>query len=399
MEKEKILIPKHFNFNIAKKSCFDHNESILTKVVYKMFKNKSIKKALIILLFLLYIGNLFAAGKKDDSTPVSNPESRSELLLGTVCKITIYDNPSDSAFEASFKRIEEIEQQMSLTISESDLSQINKNAGLAETLVPEDTLNVIQKAIEIALVSDGAFDPSIGPLVSAWGIGTDTPRVPSQTEILQLLPLINYKDIRLDTNSSSVFLEKEGMILDLGGIAKGYAADEVRTTLLNKGVKSALINLGGNILTVGTKPDGSLWRIGIQDPAEDRGAYVMILSIEDTAIVTSGPYERFFTVGENSYHHILDTENGYPVKSDLESISIISRNSFVADALSTAVYSLGLEAGMNLIEKMDSIEAVAITYNKEIILSSGFLSGKIQYDLTDNDFSIIPLEEYLKSQQ
>ncbi|MBC8554737.1 MAG: FAD:protein FMN transferase [Candidatus Brocadiales bacterium] len=363
-----------------------------------MFKNKSIKKALIILLFLLYIGNLFAAGKKEEYSPDSAPESRSELLLGTVCKITIYDNPTDIAFDAAFKRIIEIEQQMSLTIADSNLSQLNKNAGIVETTVPAETFEVIKESIEIAGLSGGAFDPSIGPIVSAWGIGTDNARVPSQDEILQLLPLVNYRDITLNTKSSTVFLNNNGMILDLGGIAKGYAADEVREELLNQGVRSAIINLGGNILTVGTKSDGSLWKIGIQDPAEDRGAYVMILSIKDTAVVTSGPYERFFTVGDTSYHHIIDTKTGYPVKSDLESISIISGNSFVADALSTAVYSLGLEAGMKLIEKMDSIEAVAMTYNHEIILSSGFLSGKIQYELTDKDFSIITLEKYLVDQ-
>jgi FAD:protein FMN transferase len=364
-----------------------------------MFKNKSIKKALIILLFLLYISNLFASGNKDEPTSISNPENRSELLLGTVCKIAIYDNPTEIAFDASFRRIDEIEQQMSLTISDSDLSKINNYTGITGISVPDDTFNVIKKAIEIANISGGAFDPSIGPLVSAWGIGTDNARVPSQDEILQLLPLISYKDIKLDSKTSRVLLEKKGMILDLGGIAKGFAADEVREVLLNQGIKSAIINLGGNILTVGKKPDGSLWRIGIQDPAEDRGAFVMILSIEDTAIVTSGPYERFFTVGDTTYHHIIDTKTGYPVRSDLESISIISGNSFIADALSTAVYSLGLEAGMKLIEKMDSIEAVAITYNQQIILSSGFLSGKIQYELTDKDFSIIPLGKYLEAQQ
>ncbi|NQT60914.1 MAG: FAD:protein FMN transferase [Bacteroidetes bacterium] len=364
-----------------------------------MIKNKSIKKALLIFLFLLYILYLPASGKKEDRVPESNLETRSELMLGTVCNIKIFDYPSDAAFTNSFKRIEDIEQQMSINIPESDLSRINKNAGLIGTIVPADTFAVIKKAINIADISDGAFDPSIGPLVSAWGIGTDNARVPSPKEILQLLPLINFKDISLNEQTSSVFLENFGMMLDLGGIAKGFAADEVRKVLLDQGVKSAIINLGGNILTVGKKPNGSLWKIGIQDPAADRGAYVMILSIEDTAVVTSGPYERFFTVGNTTYHHILDTENGYPVKSDLESVSIITRNSFVADALSTAVFSLGLEAGMALIEKMDSIEAVAITYNQEIILSSGFISGKILYELTDEDFSLLTMEEYLKTQQ
>ena len=365
-----------------------------------MFKNRLIRKSLIILLFLLYIDNLSATGTRDTNVSEAGPEDRSELLLGTVCTIRIYDNPTDMAFNASFQRIDEIEQQMSLNIPESNLSQISRNAGIMETIVPGDTFNVIKKAIEIALLSGGAFDPSIGPLVSAWGIGTDNPRVPSQEEIIRLLPLTNYEDITMDAESSTVFLENSGMILDLGGIAKGYAADEVKEVLLNLGIKSAIINLGGNILTVGTKPDGSLWRIGIQYPTVNQGGnYVMILSIEDTSVVTSGPYERFFTVGDTSYHHIIDTENGYPARSDLESITIISENSFVADALSTAVYSLGLVSGMELIEKMDLIEAVAITYNQEIILSSGFLSGSIQYELTDEDFSLITLEEYLKNQQ
>ncbi|MCK5156168.1 MAG: FAD:protein FMN transferase [Spirochaetales bacterium] len=364
-----------------------------------MIKNRSIKKPLITLLFLLTIVWVSASGNKDGNNTSTDLESRSELMLGTVCIIKIYDNVNNQVFDAAFKRIEEIEQQMSTHIQESDISRINRDAGLMETIIPGDTFTVIRKAIEIAELSGGAFDPSIGPLVTLWGIGTDHAKIPALDEINQLLPLINFRNIILDEKTSSVFLEKNGIKLDLGGIAKGYAADEVREVLLNQGIKSAIINLGGNILTVGKKPDGSLWRIGIQDPdpAEDRGAYVMILTIEDTAVVTSGPYERFFTVGTTIFHHILDTETGYPVNSNLESITIISGNSFIADALSTAVYSLGLESGMALIENLDSIEAVAITYHQEIILSSGFASGKINYELTDKNFTIITTEEYLKT--
>ncbi len=365
-----------------------------------MLKNKSIKVSLFTLLFLLSLP-LFpltarATGESDENPVADQPESRSELLLGTVCRITIYDYPEDAIFEAAFDRIREIEQQMSITINDSSMSTVNVNAGLTPTAVPADTYTVVNEAVRIAELSDGAFDPSVGPLVQAWGIGTDFARVPDEAEIRQLLKLVDYRRITLNPDEQTIFPGIPGMVIDLGGIAKGFAADAVREVLLEHGVRSAIINLGGNVLTIGEKPGNRAFRIGIQDPDRDRGAYVMILSIRDTAVVTSGPYERYFTLKETLYHHILDTKSGYPVDSDIGSISIIAEDSFAADALSTAYYSMGIERGMALIEELDGVEAIAITENRQVIMSSG-ISGSGIYEITDGDFQEITLERFLET--
>jgi thiamine biosynthesis lipoprotein len=322
------------------------------------------------------------------SKKTEEPQSKSLLLLGTVCKITIYDNPSEQAFAAAFERIGEIEAKMSLHKVTSELEAINKKAGEGLVPVSEDTYAVVEEALEIAKLSDGAFDPTVGPLVQAWDIGGENPRKPSQEEIDSLLPLIGYKRVLMDNTAHSIGLEDAGMILDLGGIAKGYAADEVAEVLSTFKVKSAIVNLGGNVLTLGTKPDGSLWKIGIQDPDQDRGGYVMILSLKDQSLVTSGPYERFFEQDGKVYHHILDTDTGYPVESEFTSVSIITPKSFLADALSTSLYALGYEKGMAMIDAMPEVEAVFFTSDRKILLSKGLKEGKIPYTITNEEYTL-----------
>ncbi len=320
---------------------------------------------------------------------VVEPLAQSELLLGTVCKITIYDKPSDEAFNAAFKRIKEIEDRMSIRIDTSEISQVNARAGIGPVVVSADTFTVVEQALVSAAQSSGAFDPTVGPLVQAWDIGGDNARRPPQEEIDSLLPLIGYDRVVLNAENSSIFLEDPRMMLDLGGIAKGYAADEVANVLTAHGVRSAIVNLGGNVRTLGSKPDGSAWRIGIQNPEEERGGYLLILQFAEMSLVTSGPYERFLELDGVVYHHILDTRTGYPVDSDFTSVSIITPKSFIADALSTAVYSLGLSKGMELINSLKDVEAICITRSNEIYLSQGLLEGKIPYTLTNQDYTII----------
>lgn len=182
---------------------------------------------------------------------------------------------------------------------------------------------------------------------------------------------MGYERVLLDEEQQTIFLEDAGMVLDLGAIAKGYAADEAARVLTEHGVGSAIVNLGGNVLTVGRKVDGSLWRIGIQDPQQERGAYALIVELDDTSLVTSGPYERFFTLEGESYHHILDTTTGEPVVNELISASIITKSSFLADALSTTLYVLGSEAGMALMESIDGVEAILLTADGRVITSAG----------------------------
>ncbi len=346
--------------------------------------NKSIKIFLISVIFF----TLLTSCEKNNEISEKAKESQSKLLLGTSCKITIYDYPSDNAFEQSFDRLEEIENKMSLRIDSSEVSLINQNSGIKPVIVSDDTFAVIKEAIEVAKISNGAFDPTIGPLVSAWNIGSDEARIPSQEEIDSLLPLIDYKMIKLNEKEKSVYLEKKGMMIDLGGIAKGYGADEVEKVLSSFDIEKAIINLGGNVLTMGSRVDDTKWRIGIQNPESERGGYVMIVNLEDLALVTSGPYERFLVVDGVMYHHILDTQTGYPIETTLSSASIIADNSFIADALSTAIYSLGLEKGLELINSLDKVEAVFID-DKNIYLSNGFKENSISYSISDDSFKVI----------
>lgn len=341
-------------------------------------------------LLTLFIGSfllvvlLASCAKKQ-----AEPQSQSFFMLGTVCKVTIYDNPTAEAFSASFARLKEIEDRMSLRNQKSEVAEINRQAGKKAVVVSSETFVVIQKALEIAALSSGAFDPTVGPLVQAWDIGGDSPRKPPQEEIDSLLPLIGYDRVVLDTETLSVFLKDEGMILDLGGIAKGYAADEVARILHEHGVSHAIVNLGGNVLTLGNKTDGKPWKIGVQDPEALRGEYVMILSLVDQTLVTSGPYERFLELDGEVYHHILNTKTGYPVKSDYTSVSIVTKNSLLADALSTSLYALGYEDGMALINTLEDVEAIFMTREKKILLSEGLKRGSLKFSVTDPAYSVL----------
>lgn len=337
-------------------------------------------KLVLILLLPLLLGLVSC------SKPPVEPQSQSFLMLGTVCKITIYDQPSEEAFKEAFSRIRDIEAKMSLHTQTSEIAKINAKAGLEPVAVSEDTFTVIEKALEIAMLSNGAFDPTIAPLVMAWDIAGDNPRRPPEEELQSLLPLIGYQHVVLDADELTVYLPKEGMALDLGGIAKGYAADEAAEILRSHGVKQAIVNLGGNVLTLGRKSDDTLWRIGVQDPEESRGAYAIIVQLDDTSLVTSGPYERFLVLEGETYHHILDTKTGYPVESDFTSASIITKSSLLADALSTSVYALGYEKGMEMINSLEDVEAIFFTEDKQILLSSGAKQGKIAYTITNQEY-------------
>lgn len=327
---------------------------------------------------------------RTDGERVVEPQARSEIMLGTVSRITIYDDPSEKAFSESFARIAEIESKMSIHITTSEIAKVNDAAGTGPVKVSEDTFTVVQRALEAARTSHGAFDPTVGPLVAAWDIGGDNPRRPSQEEIDSLLPLIGYERVALDPDLLTIELLDPGMMLDLGGIAKGYAADEVARILLRNGVRKAIINLGGNVLTIGTRADGTPWRIGIQNPEEDRGGHVMIVGLEDKTLVTSGPYERFLELDGVVYHHILDTETGYPVKTDITSASIITEESLFADALSTAIYSLGLEKGFALIESLPGVEAVLMDNQHNLYLTEGMKDGTISYQISNQDYTVAP---------
>ena len=331
---------------------------------------------LIILFCCVISPNLFF------SASCKQEPSRAEFVLGTVCSVTLFNQAHKSVYRDIFKRLREIENLMSVNIAGSDIARINASSGIEPVLVHEEVFKVIERAVYFADESGGAFNPAVGPLVSLWGIGTEKPRVPSQAEIDEVLPLLNWRDIELDP-SGSVFLRNRGMALDLGAIAKGYAADEVSAIIKNAKINRAIIDLGGNIVVCGEKKDKSPWKVGIQNPIEKRGVFIGIVSAKELSVVTSGVYERFFEKDGVRYHHIFLPSSGYPAENELLSVTIISRNSIDADALSTAAFVLGYERGKSLIESTPETEAVFIFKDRSVRKTTG-----ADFTLTDRTFSL-----------
>jgi thiamine biosynthesis lipoprotein len=336
--------------------------------------------------FILLFSCLFLAGCPGKPPP---GEQSTEFVLGTFCSVTLYEGAKEEIFRRIFFRLREIDDEMSANKEGSVLDRINKNAGKKPVPVSPDLMAVLEKALHYARISSGAFDPSIGPLVKLWNISSENPEVPAEDKIKEALALTDWRDLELDKAAQTAFLKRPGMAVDLGAIAKGYAADEAARIIREAGLKRALINLGGNIVVVGERAAakaGSPWRIGVQDPADSRGAYIGVLEIRDASVVTSGVYERFFEAGGKKYHHILSTETGFPVDKGLLSVTIISGSSIDADALSTAVFALGYEKGLELVNSTKGAGAVFVFDNKKLRLSAG--AEKI-FTLTSDDYLIL----------
>ena len=312
------------------------------------------------------------------------PYSETYFALGTVCTITLYEKVNDFKFTEAFAVIDKIEAKMSPVISGSELDMINSNAGLRAVKVSDETFFVIKEGIKYAEIDNSGFDISIGPLVNIWGIGTENQGVPEESTIKNLLPLVGSENIVLNNGEKSVYLTKKGMSIDLGGIAKGYAADEVKKFLLERGFTKGIINLGGNVLTFGEKSPGVKWKIGVQDPSDKRGNYIGTLTTGASAVVTSGIYQRFFIEDGKRYHHILDPDSGYPVDNSLLSMTIISDSAISADALSTVIFSEGLEKGLSILELSPDTEGIFITKEKEVYVTTGIQDS---FNLSSPGFS------------
>lgn len=321
-----------------------------------------------------------------------NITTDSGFYLGTVISIKIFDEQETNQMilNKAFDLIDTIENKLSKNIENSEISKVNRNAGEKPIQVSEGTFKVVSRGIYYSQISNGLFDITVAPLVDLWGIGSESARIPSQQEIIQVLELIDYNKLSLSDEDCSIMLQSKNMAVDLGGIAKGYAADQIVDYLKDEGINHAVINLGGNICVLNDKPDGSLWRIGIQNPFNKRGTHVGIVKIKDKTVVTSGIYERYLEVDGERYHHILNPFTGYPVNNSLASISIVSDSSIDADALSTVVFSMGLDKGSQLVESMDNVEAVFITKHKEIYLTTGI---KDKFELTEKYFTLKKISE------
>ncbi len=317
----------------------------------------------------------------------ANLLTREAELMGTTCTITLYTGGSESALDAAFARLAEIDARMTISKSDSEVIEVNKASGLHPVRVSADTFQVISRGLELSAQGQGAFDITVEPLVQLWGIGTSKARVPRPDEIKSAVSHIGFRDLLLSDRDSSVFLKRPGMGIDLGSIAKGYAADEVARILKEHGVSAALINLGGNVLTMGTKPDGNLWRIGVQNPDQPRGTHIGIVSIAGGSVTTAGTYERFFEENGKRYFHILDARTGYPAWNGLAAVAIVAPDSFTSDGYDTLVFLLGLKGGREFVEKLHgAVEAVFITDNREVYVTPGL---RPRFTLSDPSYKMI----------
>lgn len=336
---------------------------------------------MVIVLISLVLAVIFITGIKKGKVTF-----KEFYAMGTVMQLTVYGKKSREAVLEAVKRIEEIENKMSVFKDESEISMINKNAGFGPQKVSEDTYYVINKAKRYCSLSDGAFDVTIKPIVNLWKIDSGKPELPDKNEIKEKLKLVNYKDIILDKKNVTISLKYKNQAVDVGGIAKGYAADEVKKIFIKYGIKSAIINLGGNIVVLGKKEGVKLWKVGIQDPLKSRGEFAGIISAADKSIVTSGNYERYFEAGGKKYHHIIDPKTGYPSESEIISVSVISDLSIDGDGLSTGLYVMGINKAYSQIEALEGVDAVFITSDKKIYVTSGI---KDNFKLTNlNDYQI-----------
>lgn len=296
----------------------------------------------------------------------NSPMTKSDYLLNTIVSVTIYDvsDNTDTILDDCMAKCKEYEALFSKTIEGSDVYRIN-HAGSEYVEISPDTLNLIETSIKYSLLTDGKIDITIAPLKDLWNFSdTENTTIPSEKKIKEALTHVNYQNIEI--NGNKVRLTDTSASIDLGFIAKGYIADRLKEYLISKNVKSAIINLGGNVLTIGNK-QGTPFKIGIQKPFAQSGTALTFATANDCSVVTSGVYERCFTIDGQNYHHILDAKTGYPAQTGLLSATILSKDSVTGDALSTTCLLLGLERATKLIESLENVDAIFITENFEVI--------------------------------
>ena len=275
----------------------------------------------------------------------------SRFAMDTLVTVTLYES-DEEYMDDIFSCIYELDDAISRYRDGSYIDRINKSAGREPVTVPEDIYELIKAAYDMAEDTDGVFNPAIGPLTDLWGMGGENARVPDRNEIERVLPLLDWRCIKLSDEDRSVFLEKEGMSLDLGAVGKGWSADMLRARLSSLGIDHALVNLGGNVLAYGGKKGREGWRIGIRDP-ENPSAVFYTLEIDDGTVITSGGYQRYIEKDGRIYHHILSAETGYPFETDILSATVIGESGTLGDMLSTVLFAEGSEEARKRAEEYD----------------------------------------------
>lgn len=308
---------------------------------------------------------LTACGKQSVSLQ-NEPSNKSFFAMDTYMTITAYGENAASALEQAEERVTELEKIWSVTDENSEIYAINHSDG-ASVAVSEETAELLDYSLRISDLTNGALDCTMYPILTAWGFTTSNYNIPTDTELADLLKNMGYEKVKLDGNSVSI---PEDMQIDLGAVGKGYTGDLITEVLKENGITSALLDLGGNIQTIGTKPDGTQWKLGLRSPF-DEGSFAT-LDVMDCAVITSGGYERYF-VGEDgeTYWHILDPTTGKPAHSGLVSVTIVGKEGRLCDALSTSLFVMGLDKAETLWQEREDFEMMLVTDDGKIYLTEG----------------------------
>lgn len=307
--------------------------------------------------------------------------SYSAVLMGSPILLKLFTHDEALASRV-FRLIKQYEDLLTVNRAHSQVMDINHAAGQHPVIVSRPVFELIRCAKATSLLKDSAFNLAIGPLVKRWKIGFRGDSVPPADDIAALLAITRPEDVILDEAQSSVFLARAGMEIDLGAIAKGYIADRVRDNLHKEGTERGLINLGGNIQTLGS-PEGG-WSVGLKKPFVS-GALIGAMTVENRSVVTSGTYERFFEQNGKRYHHILDPRTGYPLDNALDSVTIVSKESIDGDIWTTLMYGMGIEKGCAVLRSRPDIEAIFVTKTKEVVISS---MHHFRFTLLDNTYRV-----------
>ncbi|CUS38644.1 FAD:protein FMN transferase [Candidatus Nitrospira nitrificans] len=328
-------------------------------------------------LIMLSLITAFMAGCAEmRSAPPPVVSKRTQMHMGTLVTLTTVaseQNIGDRAMQAAFDEIKRLERLLSTWLQDSELSQVNAEAGRQPVQVSRETLELVARSIEMAQLTHGGFNIALGPAIEAWSV-SERQRIPDERELQQLKPLVDWTGIQINKAARTIYLPHKGMRIDVGGIGKGYAADRAVTEMKRVGVMGGVVALSGDIKAFGVLPDRKGFPVGIKHPRREEELIAMI-DLNDEAVSTAGDYERFFERDGVRYHHILDPQTLRPAGA-CQSVTVIANEGATADGLDTGIFVLGPEQGMALVERLPGVEAIIIDQEGKITVSSG-LRGRL----------------------
>lgn len=341
---------------------------------------------------ILWIAGLFiflCGCSKSEKTVMKTEEATTESVatkdvfaMDTVMTLTAYGKSAHQAVEEAEKEIKRLDELLSIGVKDSEISIVNENGS---EYLSEDTASIIGQSIALYQSTEGAFDITVYPLMEEWGFTTQKYKVPDKNKIIELLKNVDASKIEFDENSKFISLPDD-IKIDLGGIAKGYTSDKIMKIYEKYNVTAGIVSLGGNVQAYNTKPDGTLWKVGIENP-DDANSYLGVISVKDKAVITSGGYERYFEEDGITYHHILDPDTGYPAESGLKSVTIVSENGILADGLSTSLFVMGKEKALIYWRKnCDKFDMVLEDDDGQIIVTKGieeYFTSDLNFDVAE----------------